>query len=116
MTWSFFMYLAAVVWTSAAPCTWGDAQFTLTRQRSHSSLAYLLFGKRASKVAPVVKNLPASAGDINEACLIPGSGRSPEETDNPLQYSCLENSIDRGAWRATVHRVTKSWTLLYEAT
>ena len=106
------MSLAAVVWTSAAPCTWGDAQFTLTRHQPHSSLAYLLFGKRASKVAPVVKNLPASAGDINEACLIPGSGRSPEETNNPLQCSCLENSIDRGAWRAIVHGVARSWTQL----
>ena len=44
---------------------------------------------------------------------IPGSGRSPGEgTGNPLQYSCLENSIDRGAWQATVHGVTKSQTQL----
>ena len=44
---------------------------------------------------------------------IPGVGRSPGEGNgNPLQYSCLENSIDRGAWRATVHRITKSWTQL----
>ena len=44
---------------------------------------------------------------------IPGSGRSPEEgNSNPLQYSCLENPMDRGAWRATVHGVAKSWTLL----
>ena len=51
----------------------------------------------------VVKNLPANARD---ASLIPGSGRSPGEGNgNPLQYSCLENSMDRGAWRATVHRI-----------
>ena len=46
-----------------------------------------------------MKNLPASAGDVRDACSIPGSGRSPGEGNgNPLQYSCLENSMDRGAW------------------
>ena len=56
----------------------------------------------------VVKNLSASAGDAGS---IPGSGRSPGgENGNPLQYSCLENSMDRGAWQATIHRITKSWT------
>ena len=51
----------------------------------------------------VVKNPPASAGDVG---LIPGSGRSPGEGNaSPLQYSCLENSMERGAWQATVHRV-----------
>ena len=50
----------------------------------------------ASQVALVVKNLPASAGDVREAGLIPGSGRSPGEGNgNPLQYSCLENPMDR---------------------
>ena len=58
----------------------------------------------------MVKNLPASAG---EAGLIPGSERSPGEGNgNPLQYSCLENVMDRGAWGATVHGVAKSWTRL----
>ena len=52
----------------------------------------------------MVKNLPASAGD---AGLIPGSGRSPGGDSNPLQDSCLENSMDRGTWWTTVHRVTK---------
>ena len=53
----------------------------------------------------VVKNLPANAGDPGS---MPESGRSPEEgKDNPLQYSCLENSMDREAWWATVHRVAK---------
>ena len=48
---------------------------------------------------PVVKNLPASAGDGRNVGLIPGSGRSPGVGNgNPLQYSCLENSMDRGAW------------------
>ena len=57
-----------------------------------------------------VKNLPASAGD---AGWIPGLGRSPGEGNGkPLQYSCLENTMDGGAWRATVHGVAKSWTRL----
>ena len=55
-----------------------------------------------------VKNPPANAGDVG---LIPGPGRSPGEgNDNPLQYSCLENSTDRGGWQATVHGAIKSWT------
>ena len=53
----------------------------------------------------VVKNLPANAGDMG---LIPGSRISPEEENgNPLQYSCLENPVDRGAWWVTVHGVAK---------
>ena len=59
------------------------------------------------------KDSAYSAGDKRYAVLIPGSGRSPgEEIDNSLQYSCLENSMDRGAWWATGHGVTKSWTRL----
>ena len=59
----------------------------------------------------VVKNLPAKAGDIRDMGSIPGSGRSPGKGNgNPLQYSCLENPIDRGAWQAAVHGVTKRWT------
>ena len=61
----------------------------------------------------VVKNPPASAGDVRDPGSIPGSGRSPGGGHgNPLQYSCLENCMDRGAWRATVHRVAKSQTRL----
>ena len=63
-------------------------------------------------MAQTVKNLPANAGDIRDASLIPGLGRSPGEGNgNPLQYSCLENSMDRGAWQTTVHGVAKSQTL-----
>ena len=52
----------------------------------------------------LVKNLPANAGDIRDAGSMPGSGRSPGVGNgNPLQYSCLENPVDRGAWRAIVH-------------
>ena len=59
----------------------------------------------------VVKNPVASAGDTQDAALIPGSGRSPGGgNDNPLQYSCLESLMDRGAWLATVHGVAKSQT------
>ena len=59
----------------------------------------------------VVENLPANAADSGDVGLIPGLGRFPEGGNcNPLQYSCLENSMDRGAWWATVHRVAKNWT------
>ena len=59
----------------------------------------------------VVKNLPANAGDTGDAGLTPGLGRSPGTGNgNPLQYSCLENLMDRGAWGVTVHGVTKSQT------
>ena len=52
----------------------------------------------------MVKNLPANAGGIRDVGSIPGSGRSPKEgMGNTLQYSCLQNPMDRGAWRATVH-------------
>ena len=62
-------------------------------------------------MALVVKNTPANAGDTADVGSIPVSGRSPGEGNgNPLQYSCLESPMDRGAWRATVHRVAKSQT------
>ena len=58
----------------------------------------------------VVKNLPTNAGDTGS---IPGSGRFTREGNgNPLQYSRLGNSMDRGAWQATVHGVAESWTQL----
>ena len=59
----------------------------------------------------MVKNPPANAGDVRDMGLIPGLGRfTGEGHGNPLQYSCLENSMDRGAWWAMVHGVTKSGT------
>ena len=60
----------------------------------------------ASHVVLVVKKVSANAGDLRNVGLIPRSGRSPaESTGNPLQYSCLRNPMDRGAWRAAVHGV-----------
>ena len=61
----------------------------------------------------MVKNPPVNAGGIRDIGSIPGSGRSPIDGDgNPLQYSCLDNPMDRGAWQATVCRVAKGWTRL----
>ena len=66
--------------------------------------AYVCIG--VSLVAQLVKNSPAKWGDLDS---IPGLGRSPGKGNgNPLQYSCLGNLMDRGAWWATVHRITKS--------
>ena len=59
----------------------------------------------------MVKNLPAHSGDTRDVSLILGPGSFPEEGNgNPLQYSCLENSTDKGAWQTTVQEVVKSWT------
>ena len=69
--------------------------------------------KRASLMVLVVKNPSASAGDIRDVSSIPVSGRSPGGgRGKPLQYSCLRNPMDKGAWRATVHGVPKRWTQL----
>ena len=73
----------------------------------------LLLHVGLSQVALVVRNLPASAGDMKVTGSIPGLGRSPGEGNgNPLQYSCLENSMDRGAWQVTVCGVANSQTWL----
>jgi len=64
-------------------------------------------------VVLVVKNLPAKAGDVRDAASVPGLGRSlGGGHSNQLQNSCLENSMDREAWRVMVHSVVKSWTRL----
>ena len=66
-----------------------------------------------SQVVLVVKKPAANAGDIREVGLIPESGRSPGGGNgNPLQDSCLENPMDRGDWKAMVHRVAKNWIQL----
>ena len=65
-------------------------------------------------VAQQVKNPPANSGDAGQSGLNPGLGRSPGEANgNPLQYSCLGNFTDRGAWQATVHEITESDTAEY---
>ena len=73
--------------------------------------------KNLPAMAQLVKNGKESACNVRDLGLISESGRSPgEENGNPLQYSCLENSMDRGAWRATVHRIAKRWTQLKQLT
>ena len=67
----------------------------------------------ASQVVLIIKNPSANAGDKRDSGLIPGSGRSPGEGNGyPLQYSCLENPMDREAWQTTVHRVSNDQTQL----
>ena len=66
---------------------------------------------KAFQVAVVIKNLSANAGDTRDASSIPVLGRSSTVgNDNPLQYSCLENSMGRGVWKTTIHRATKNQT------
>ena len=83
--------------------SWGHKESDRTEQLNLTELAF--------QVALVVKNPPANAGDLRDAGLIPGQEDPLEEgMANPLQYSCLENPMDRGAWWATIHGVTKSRT------
>ena len=68
-------------------------------------------GKRVSQMVLVVKDPPANSGDIGDVGLIPRSGKVPGVGNgNLLQYYCLENSLDRGAWQATVHTAAESQT------
>ena len=93
--------------TVACRCGVGRSQAGWNRWRVYGVC------KGASQVALVVKSPPASAGDVRDVGSIAGSGRSPAGGHgNPLQYSCLENPMDRGGWWATVHGVAKSWTRL----
>ena len=73
----------------------------------------MIWLRRASQVVIVVKKLPACAGEVKDMCLLSVLGRSSGQGNGyPLQYSCLENPTGRGAWRAMVHRVAKSWIQL----
>ena len=93
-----------------ADSLWVGAECSETEQGWYG-LSQTYSSKRASQVALVVKNPPANAGDIRDAGSIPGLGRFPGRGPcNPLQCSCLENPMDRGAWRAAVQRVLKSQT------
>ena len=79
-------------------------------KKSQTRLKRLTLSLSGFPHSSVGKELACNARDLSS---IPGSGRSPEEgNDNPLQYSCLENSMDRGAWQSIVHKVAKSWTQL----
>ena len=81
------------------------AEYTHTHTHTHTYMY------RASQVSLVVRNPPANVGHVRDGGLIPGSGKSPGGGHgNSLQYSCLENPMDRGAWWDTAHRVEKSWT------
>ena len=89
-------------------CNVGNPSSTSRLGRPPGELiGYPLHYSWASLVAQMIKNLPADPGSL------PVSGRSPGGGHgNPLQYSCLENSMGRGAWWSPIHRITKSWTRL----
>ena len=100
-------------WTQVSLCLlhWQAGSLPLAPSGKPNGLYQIELFLRVSQVALVVKNLPANAGDLRDMGSIPGLGRSPGEGHgNPLQYSCLENPMDRGAWQATVHEVTQSQT------
>ena len=79
----------------------------LSKSESENTLA----AERLGFLNGSVGKESCNVGDIGDEGLIPGSGRSPGiGNGNPLQYSCLGNPMERGAWQATVHRVAKSWT------
>ena len=82
---------------------------SLTCRTTHlKDLGFACAGQDVSQVVLVVKNPPFNAGDLDS---IPGWGRPPGGGHgNPLQYPCLENPMDRGAWPAVFHRVAQSWT------
>ena len=85
-----------------------SAEVSKTERRAHFSTLLHVIGNFPGD--SVVKDPPANTGGSGS---IPGSGRSPGEGNgNSLRYSCLENPVDREAWCATVHGVTKSWTEL----
>ena len=121
-------------WSLNVDCRWGFAENTVWEGRGKSTFiveklhrywdqgqhrrwpvmfVVCTLDMRASQVALAVKNLAASAGDIRDASSVLGSGRSPGGGHgNPLQYSCLENPMDKGVWWAIVHRVAENQTQL----
>ena len=87
---------------------WGVSKRYLFR---FLTLVFYIYIFRVSQLVLVVKNPPANVGDLRDAGSIPWLGQSPAGgNDNSLQYSCLENPMDRNAWWAMVHRVAKSQT------
>ena len=95
---------------------WFSAVFQEPTQSRNSGNSCRTNGTGASQVV-LPKNPPANAGDIRDVCSTSVSGRSPGGGNgNPLQYSYLENPMDRGAWKATVYGVAKSWSWLSDWT
>ena len=99
---------------SLACCSpWGYKELNTTEQLNNKKWhnwisVFLCLTYWATQVVLTAKNLPANEEDVRDVSLIPGSGKSPGGGyGNPLQYSCLENPMDRGAWWTTVHRVAK---------
>ena len=88
-----------------------DTKLSVSTMEQAIPYPFFLIGVLGFLGGSVVKNPPANAGDAGKVDSIPGLGRSPGVGNgNPLQYSCLENSMDRGTWWATVHEVRKNWT------
>ena len=114
------MYVEGSALSPVSGIHWGVLECILVEQRG-TTVQFDLTGPTwnldwAFQVTLVVRNLPANTGDTRDAGSVPGSGRSPEGgCGNPLQYSCLENPLDRGAWQAMVHRVGHDWTNLAHA-
>ena len=93
------------VFQATTPLTGHWYIMSVTMSFSRGTKRYLPYIGQGFPCGSVVKNPPANAGD---ACWIPRSGRSPGEgNDNPLQYSCLGNPMDRGVWWATVHEIPR---------
>ena len=89
----------------------------VAKSRTQLSDFFTFMTNGASQVVLVIKNPPANVGEIKDAGSISGLGRSPGGGNgNPLQYSCLENPMDRGTWWATVHRVGCKESDMTEAT
>ena len=92
----------------------GEGECLLNNHQKVLSKELYQLHYQASQVTLVVKNPPANAGDTREVGLVPGWGRSPGKGNgNTLQYSCLENPMDRGAWQVTVCWVAQSQTGLH---
>ena len=88
------------------------ALYTHTHTHTHTHMHSQTHQHRASQVALLTKNPPASAGDVRDVSSVPELGRSPGgRNGNPLQYFCLENLMDRRAWLVTVYRVTEKTQL-----
>ena len=104
-------YFLSICYTSGIALGTEGYDSEKNRQKClHGGLPWCLSGKESICQCKTKKTLPASAGDRRDAGSVPGSGRSGGGHGNPLQGSCLENPMDRRAWWATVHGVTKSQT------